>query len=1023
MRNARARLSWLSGTLLSAAATAAVGAIPGDTDADGIVADSDWTAFATCLGGPQPTLAPPPCSASDVDGDGDVDLADFATFAQLWHALDCYTTAAASSIEANDPQYDPAHAVDGDFLTRWSSSFADNQWLQVDFGRPRTFDGVRIHWETACASAYRLSVSNDALKWTQVFATTTGQGGLEEIPLTPQTARYLRVDCDTRATQWGNSIWELAIISKDNCYGCDNAGDELIEQLVHAMTLEEKVGLVYGETSMDLRAIPRLGIPSFKFADGPAGIRHGQATAFPAPIAMAATWDVELIRRTGVAFGQEYRNKGRHVWLGPCINIVRVPHGGRNFETYGEDPFLNGRIATAIIQGVQSQNVVACVKHLACNNQEYDRLNINIQVDERTLREIYLPAFDAAIHQGGAWAVMASYNRLNGPYATENSYLLTSILKHEWGFRGFVVSDWGAVHSTVPPANAGLDLEMDGANPTGAYWGQGQLLAACQSGAVRENVVDDKVRRILRAMSITGILQAPWPAPDVEMVEHRALVREIGRNGIVLLKNQASTLPLDPNATQTVAILGPNGNVARTGGGGSSIVSPYYSVSPAAGLRDVAGPNVSFIVEPGVLLSDMQPPAVKSAWLQPPSGVGHGLQGEYFANTTLQSTPVLTRIDPAIDFNWGVGSPGSGVPTNTFSVRWTGTLTVPSSGVYKLGMATDDGSRLYLDGTLLINDWQDHALQLTQVSVSLEAGRAYSLIIEYYENGGDAAAIFSCFNESQAIADAVAAAASADAAIVFTGLSAAYESEGYDRPTIDLDAGQVNLINAVAAVNPRTIVVIVAGSQVGMASWIDQVPAALQGWYLGQEEGHALADVLFGKVSPSGKLPVTFVRAWEDHPAYTNYPGGIYTEGLYVGYRHFDTYAGTPLCPFGHGLSYTTFAYSNLEIDTSRVYVDGTVTVNLSVQNTGAREGAEVVQVYVHDVASSVARPVKELKGFAKVALSRGETRAVAIRLDANAFTYYDVSHARWTVEPGQFEILVGSSSRDIRLTGTLTYP
>jgi len=1000
----------------------ALDGLPGDGNGDGIVDAADWPWFDACMTGPESGPNPSGCEIMDVEPDGDVDLADFARIQQVWGAIDCSITAAASSIEGDQPQYDPFMAVDGDFSTRWSSEWADGEWIQLDFGRPRTFYGVKIYWEVAYALAYSVWVSPDAATWTPVFSTSSGNGALDAISFAPQTARYLRIDCVTRATQWGSSIWEVTLQSDDPCY-LEEPVDPQIESLIDAMTLEEKTSFVYGQTAMDLRPVSRLGIPSLKLADGPLGVRWGQATAFPAAIAQAATWDVELVERVGVAIGNEFRNKGRQVWLGPCTNIVRVPHGGRNFETYGEDPYLNSRMVTAAIRGAQSRNVVACVKHYACNNQEYDRGNINIEVDERTLREIYLPAFRAAVQDAGAWAVMAAYNRVNGPYCTENRPLLTDILKNEWGFDGFVVSDWGAVHSTVPPALAGTDLEMDGASPTGAYWGNGQLLTAVSGGSVAEGLVDEKVRRILRAMSFTGVLDEPWPAPDTELVEHRALVREAGASGIVLLKNELGTLPLDPQAAQTLAVIGPNSYVACVGGGGSSAMWPYYMVSPLEGLVVAAGPSLHIVAEAGVVLEGTPPPALDTSYLRPPGGVGHGLRGEYFANRTLTGNPVLTRIDEAINFYWGTGSPGPGIPVDGFSVRWTGTLEVPQTGTYQLGMSTDDGVRLYLDDVLLIDDWNDHGTTLNDVTVALDEGHAYSLRIEYYENGGEAVAVLSCFSPSVGLDNAVAAASDADAAIVFVGLSADLESEGYDRATMDLDAAQVTLINSVAAVNANTIVVIVAGSQVGMDAWVDNVPAVLQAWYLGQEAGNAIADVVFGAVNPSGRLPMTFVRQWSDHPAFTNYPGGVYTEGLYVGYRHFDKYGIEPLYPFGHGLSYTTFDYRDLVIDATGIARDGTVQVRLLVQNTGSRAGAAVVQVYVRDVAGSVDRPVKELKGFSKVHLQAGEEKMVSVPLDWSSFAYYDTISGGWTVEPGAFDILVGTSSRDIRLVGTVTYP
>ncbi len=996
--------------------------IPGDFDHDGDLDLDDYAQFIACLTGPWGPVGGGGCDAFDLEADGDVDLVDYAGLIRLGLAIDCYLIATSSSEENDDPQYAGGMAVDGNFATRWSSAFADNQWLEIDCGRMRNLRGLTIHWEAAYAREYAVLVSADQSNWTLVHARPDSDGGVDDIDFAPVTARYVRIHCVVRATPYGNSIWEVVLKSDDNCYEPPVDVDQRIEDLIAAMTLEEKTSFVYGATYMDLLEIPRLGIPSLKVADGPVGIRWGQATAFPATVAWSASWDVDLVHRAGVAMGKEFRNKGRHVWLGPCMNIVRVPIGGRNFETYGEDPYLNSRMAVASITGAQSQKVLACAKHFACNNQEYDRHNINIQVDERTFREIYLPAFKAAVTEAGVWSVMSAYNRLNGPYCTANSYLQQTVLKDQWGFQGFVVSDWGAVHETVAPANAGLDLEMDGHNPSGTYWGSGQLLAAVNAGQVAVATVEDKVRRILRGIFQAGIMTEPWPAPDVELVEHRPLVREIAAEGMVLLKNAGGVLPLDKSAAQTIAVIGPNADVARIGGGGSSVVTPFYAVSPLAGLQNAAGANVTLVHQVGVLLDNAPPPAASSSFV-PPSGVGQGLQGEYFNNTGLQGSPVLVRTDPAVDFDWGDGSPGTGVNADNYSVRWSGSFTVPTSGDYTVATATDDGVRLWIDGQLVIDDWNAHATKLNKANLTLQAGQSYELVMEYFEAGGSAVARLSIYDAAQLLADAVSAAANADAAVVCVGLTGAYESEGFDRETFAMPAGQDQLIQQVAAANPNTIVVVIAGSQVDMAAWVDDVPVIVQAWYGGQEGGNALADVLFGDVNPSGKLPVTFVRQWSDLPTAVNYPGGNYTEGLYVGYRHFDKFGIEPLFAFGHGLSYSTFAYDDLVIDTSRLAAVGKLDVSLTVENTGSRAGAEVVQLYVRDVAASVDRPVKELKRFAKVDLAPGETQTVAFELTRDDLSYYDVNAGAWVTEPGAFEVLIGASSRDIRLGGAFTLP
>ncbi|MCJ7776846.1 MAG: glycoside hydrolase family 3 C-terminal domain-containing protein, partial [Sedimentisphaerales bacterium] len=817
------------------------------------------------------------------------------------------------------------------------------------------------------------------------------------------------------ATQWGNSIWEVQINSTDRCYK-DTSGaviDGQIEFLISQMTLEEKIELVHGQTAMDLPAIGRLGIPSLHMSDGPVGVRYGNATAFPANIALSASWDIDLAGQVGQAIAKELRNKGRNVILAPCMNIVRVPHGGRNFETFGEDPFLNSRMAVAYIKGVQSQKAVACAKHYACNNQEYERGSIDIQVDQRALHEIYLPAFKASVVEAGVWAVMTAYNKVNGYHCTENSYLQQTVLKDEWGFKGFIVSDWGAVHSIVGTANNGLDVEM----PSGGFWDYGQLLAAVNNGDVNENTINDKVRRVLRAIYKSGMTAEAWEGIDEMIPEHNQLALNVGTAGIVLLKNEGSILPLDSNSSVTIAAIGPNLYEARTGGGGSSIVSPYYSISPLQGLQNMAGPNITITHCAGSLLNNSSPLAIDPSYLYVQDMNGNGLNAEYFNNMTLQGTPVLTRVDATVNFDWAGGSPGSGVNANNFSARWTGKLVVPTSGLYEIGMNTDDGFRLYLNGQLLINDWNDHAARYTSVSVQLTAGQQNDLIIEYYENLGSAVAKLSC-HLNDLLTEAINKASAADVAILFVGLSSDLEGEGSDKPTMDLPTSQIQLIQAVAVANPNTIVVIFSGPQVGMSSWIDNVPAVMQAWYPGQECGNAVANILFGRENPSGKLPVTFIKQWQDSPCYTNYPGNVYTEGIFVGYRYYDPNV-EPLFPFGYGLSYTTFAYSNLSIDTNSLAANGTFNVSLKVENTGQKAGSEVVQLYVADIASSVPRPPKELKAFKKIYLQPGEHKQVFFTLDKSALSYYDVANSQWYAEPGMFEVQVGSNSRDVRVSGT----
>ncbi|MGH7598587.1 MAG: glycoside hydrolase family 3 C-terminal domain-containing protein [bacterium] len=795
-----------------------------------------------------------------------------------------------------------------------------------------------------------------------------------------------------------------------------------VQDLLGRMTLEEKVAMV-GGTGFATKPNARLEIPELKMADGPVGVRWGKATAFPASIAMAASWDTALVQRIGQALAREAKAKGRNVLLGPCINIHRVPHGGRNFESFGEDPYLTARLAVAYIRGVQSEKIVATPKHFACNNQEWERGTISVKIDERALREIYLPAFKAAIQEAGAWSIMSAYNKVNGTYCSENSHLLTEILKNEWGFKGFVMSDWGAVHSTIETANAGLDLEM----PFGQYLGN-DLLEAVKTGKVQAATLDDKIARMLRIMFVAGWFDraAEANAAPFDSTAHRELARAAAREGIVLLKNANNILPLQRNKLKSVAVIGPNAAMLRFGGGGSSAVTPFFAVSPLEGIKNKTGNKIRVHYALGCELDgDIQP--IDSAFLLSSSDPKseHGLRGEYFGNKDLQGTPVLTRLDQQIAFDWMNGAPAQELKSDGFSVRWTGKLAPKTSGAYRLSVMSDDGVRLYFNNTLVIDDWRDHAAETRSAKVDLQAGASNDLRLEYYESGGDALVKLGWSKlGNDLITEAAAAARNAEVALVFAGLSKHFESEGFDRQSLDLPEDQIALINAVAAANSKTIVVLNSGAPVLMSQWLDRVSGLIEAWFPGQEGGDAIADVIFGDFNPGGKLPATFLKEWQDSPAYSNYPGkdGVvdYAEGIFVGYRHFDKNNLAPLFPFGFGLSYTTFAYSDLTITSKKNLPTPEIEAAVTVKNTGPREGTEVVQLYVHEVKSKVARPIKELKGFQKIALRPGESKRLAFTLDQNAFSFYDVNRKQWVIEPGQFEILIGSSSRDIRVQASI---
>ncbi len=848
---------------------------------------------------------------------------------------------------------------------------------------------------------------------------------------------------------------------------------EMIEELLNQMTIEEKVSMLAGSTMWHTTPVERLGIPAIKVTDGPYGARGGgsltgglTSACFPVGIALAATWNTELVERVGQALGEEAKTKGAHILLAPTVNIHRSPLNGRNFECYSEDPYLSARMAVAFVRGGQSQNVGTAVKHYVCNDSEFQRNTISSEVGERALREIYLPPFKAAVREAHPWSVMASYNKVNGTYASENPYTLTDILRKEWGFEGLVMSDWLGTKSTAASVNAGLDLEMPGP----PVWRGEKLLRAFHAGEVDEATIDESVRRLLGIIVKSGAFEDPEDRPEraVDKPEHRALARQAAAEGMVLLKNEGNVLPLNTDQIKSLAIIGPNARVARIMGGGSSHVTPHYAITPFDGIVNRVGDAVKIGFEAGCTNHKLLP-LIPPAWLTPAGGqAGQGLTVEFFnlalspveVNLDLSAAPVKTMLAETTELTW-LGEIDPDVDAAAFSARLTGQLTAPEAGRYTFGLSSAGLSRLYVDGQEVIDNWTEQqpgesftgtgSAELT-FEMGLAAGQTCDLTVEYSKRSAVpfASLRLGCLPPiaEDAMDRAAALASASDVALVFVGLSDEWESEGFDRPDMELVGDQVALIEKVAAANANTVVVLNTGSPITM-SWLDKVAAVVQAWFPGQECGYAIADVLFGDVNPSGRLPQTFPRRLEDNPAYINYPGENgrvhYGEGIFVGYRYYDKKKIEPLFPFGYGLSYTTFAYRNLRLsasDTStglsaRVDVNEDLQVSVDVQNSGARAGQEVVQLYVRDLESTpsaalrqssgqgsgrrLMRPEKELKAFAKVSLEPGQTRTVTLTLTRESLACYDDQARQWVAEAGEFEVLVGSSSRDIRTSARFT--
>lgn len=795
-----------------------------------------------------------------------------------------------------------------------------------------------------------------------------------------------------------------------------------VEHLLDQLSLDEKVSLLAGKDAIELPAIERLGIPSLRMKDGPHGVTDGEATCFPTGVNMGSSWNTDLVHKVGAAIGRETRAKDYHIILGPCVNIHRQPLGGRNFESFSEDPFLSSRMTVAYVDGVQSENIAVCVKHFAANNQEKDRHSISSEVDERTLREIYLPSFEAASKEADAWSIMAAYNKLNGKYCTESDWLLKDVLKGEWGYKGVVVSDWTAVHD-IAAVESGNDLEMPGPGHTGK-----DLLAAIKSGEISEQIIDENLKRILRLMFLVELMDENQSKGELNTKNHQQIAYELAAESVVLLKNNNKVLPFDKSKVKKIAVIGPNAKEVRMGGLGSSKVTPPYFHSVYDILVEKYGKEIEFLYDKGCEFTEMT--SIDSIYFRPEGGKAgqFGLKGLYYNNRKLEGEPIMKRIDAAVDFDWPIGTPGGNVPAGSYSIKWTGKLIPPKTGKYKLGLTNNDNARLFINGKLVIDNWEDLRLIDPKVAeYNFVANKEYDIQVDFNQWGATAGVrlaweipgedmIGDSFNHAIEIAE------QADAVIVVGGFSEYSEGEGADRKSIKLPGMQDKLIQTLAETNSNLAVVLINGSNVAMP-WINQANAVLEAYYPNQEGSRAIADILFGAVNPSGKLPESYPIKLEDNPAYNNYPGTNgkveYKEGIFVGYRYYDTFDVDVLFPFGHGLSYTDFEYTNVHLANN---LDGNneFKIEFEIKNTGTLAGKEIAQVYVADKESSVPRPLMELKGFRKINLEQGESEKIEIVLDRRAFSYYDVLKQKWTIEPGKFEILIGSSSRDIRLSEVL---
>ena len=835
-----------------------------------------------------------------------------------------------------------------------------------------------------------------------------------------------------------------------------------IDALLEALTLEEKAALTAGEAIFNLVAVERLGIPLIRVTDGPAGAKWlsgvgvggDPSTWIPCESAIGATWDPQLAERLGALVGKEALDRGCRGLLAPTVNLHRSPLAGRNFECFSEDPLLSGRLAVGYVRGVQSNGVFATVKHFVGNDAEFERTTMSSLIDERTLRELYLLPFELAVREGGALAIMTGYNRLNGTWVNEQPELLTKILREEWGFTGLVMTDWNATVNAATSLAAGLDLEMPG---PGRALGA-NVVTSIENGLVDKADLDAAVRHLLTALDKIGALDAPTPpvAPQPLSEADIALVRSAAAEAAVLLTNDG-VLPL-PADLRKLAVIGTPARAASMGGGGSAQLLPHRIAVPVAALEQQLGDKTSITFERGCDIN-RAPARVGGSALPAPDG----FTVEVFAGDDLSGPAVLTRQLEDLFFVYNPEF-SDGYPDGIWSLRAKGSLLPDATGHYRLVLVNNGQARVFLDGQLVLDGTSSaplssgdyHAWLASEhlaTDVELTAGVSAELVVEYVHSGGPIAAFrvgVRDTDEDAVVDRAVEAARDAEVAVVFVGTSHEWESEGTDRASFSLPGRQDELVRRVAAVNPRTVVVVNSGAPVDLP-WVDEVAAVLQVWFGGQEMDRAIADVLTGKAEPGGRLPTTIPQRLEHNPSYDTFPGEnsehVYGERVFMGYRGYDHRAIEPRFAFGHGLSYTTFELGEPQLSATTFQPGEQLTITVPVTNTGARAGSEVVQCYVAPRSPRLARPPKELKGFAKVHLDPGQAGTAQLVLDDRSFAYWDKgqpdweaekarvrstmdvfasakdSRRGWQVDSGEYDLLVGTSSDRILARVRITVP
>jgi len=811
-----------------------------------------------------------------------------------------------------------------------------------------------------------------------------------------------------------------------------NSYKERLADLISLMTVDEKINQLTNQSD----SIPRLGLAKYNYwSEALHGVLASGATSFPQAVAMGSAWDPDLVYRVSSAISDEARalnvikGNGLTYWS-PTINIARDPRWGRNEESYSEDPYLLSRMGVAFVQGMQGDDpyylkTVSTPKHFIANNEEERRHTGSSDVDMRSLYEYYLPAFHQAIVEGKAYSIMGAYNELNQVPCNANMFLLNDLLRRKWGFEGYVVSDCGGIfdmlyghHFFKTGAEAAARSILAGCDLNCGVAYRLFLKEALDKRLLEEKDLDLALERVLSARFRLGEFDQPEAVPyssitpdKLNCKEHRDLALEAAQKSIVLLKNKG-ILPLNKDKIKSIAVIGPNAEEAQLG-----IYSgfPNVRVSPLEGIKDKAaalGIEVEYALGchiGGGLLRPVEP-----QYFAKVEGTDKtGMKGEYFDNMNLSGQPVLTRIDAMVDFSFGTNSPAPGVPEDQFSVRWRGKI-IPPETIHHIGTSADDGSRLYLDGKLLIDDWTEHAEKPIRVEAELKPGKEYEVKFEYFENALGASARLTWDLRQKDFSKAKEVAAKNDAVILILGISPGISQEELDRTEIELPIVQRNLIAEVASVNPNIVFVLINGGPIALAGTEDKANAIVEAWYPGEFGGKAIADVLFGDVNPGGKLPETFYASTQQLPPFSDYDLINHPRT----YLYFDQ---PVLYPFGHGLSYTQFEYSNFKLNADKIKKDDVVEIQFTVQNTGQLKGDEVAQVYVHDVDATIKVPINQLKRFKRITLAPGESKTMIFKIPASEFSFYDIKTNDFKTELGKFEIQVGSSSKDIRLKKTIT--